>query len=71
MVISRAQKAHVELLGVWLPGALEALETELAVSPLSKVVTGLHPQFVELQRTDRPETFKRQRPRRSHVDSWR
>ena len=38
VLITRAQKAHVELLGVWPPGTLEKLETELVTSPLFRVV---------------------------------
>lgn len=32
VVITRSQKAHVELLGVWPPGALQALESQLGAS---------------------------------------
>lgn len=38
VLITRSQKAHVELLGIWPPESLDGLESQLAGSPLFKLV---------------------------------
>ncbi|MCA1672160.1 MAG: hypothetical protein LC799_08145 [Actinobacteria bacterium] len=58
VIITRSQKAHVELLGIWPSGALDSLEGQLVASPLFAVVY-MNPDAIIFEATESGRGAKR------------